>query len=173
MYHNALSTNVVVSDILRYARKNKDSGGGSGEDEDLSEQVAEMRKIIHRQEKILEAAGLAVPRGTSSPTSDPVPSSGPSDPSPALPDAAAFGGSGAVASTTSGSRPGYGRAVSMSGMDVWGDMALGDVGDMSRESRPAGADSGGTSIGHAVPTMPQQSNAQGFSFSQPDTMPPR
>eukprot|EP00529_Nitzschia_sp_RCC80_P002602 CAMPEP_0113499794 /NCGR_PEP_ID=MMETSP0014_2-20120614/31949_1 /TAXON_ID=2857 /ORGANISM="Nitzschia sp." /LENGTH=2183 /DNA_ID=CAMNT_0000394015 /DNA_START=271 /DNA_END=6822 /DNA_ORIENTATION=- /assembly_acc=CAM_ASM_000159 len=173
LYHNALSTNVVVSDILRYARKNKDSGGGSGEDEDLSEQVAEMKKIIYRQEKILEAAGLSAPRGTSSPTSDPVPSSGPSDPSPGLPDSNAFGGSGAVASTISGSRPGYGRAVSMSGMDVWGDMALGDVGDMSRETRPASADSGVTSTGHVVPTMPQQRSAQGFSFSQPDTMPPR
>lgn len=176
LYHNALSTNVVVSDILRYARKNKESGGGGSSegDEDLVEQVAEMKKIMHRQEKILEAAGLAAPRGgISSSTSDSLPG-GPMDHSPPLPDASRFGSSGAGVSSSGAPRSGYGRAVSMSGMDVWGDMALGDVGDLSTEATGLRSQSDDQAF-HFTPTttLPQHTNAQGFSFSQPDTMPPR
>jgi callose synthase len=154
LYHNALSANVVVSDILRYARKNKESSGGGEADEDLVEQVAELRKVVQRQEQLLTGAGLSAgnalaSRGESySPTETP-------EPQPRAPRA------------QSGGR--YGRAISMTGMDVWGDMALGDVGDFSRD-----AGSGGTMMTESTAgSSATQSTSQGFSFSQPDTMPPR
>jgi callose synthase len=149
LYHNALSTNVVVSDILRYARKNKDSGGGQA-NEDLVEQVAELRKLVQRQDQILSGAGLSDTTSLSSQAPEAV--------APELP-------AGRTAPT--GGRS-YGRAISMSGMDVWGDMALGDVGEFSYNQGAAPAES-------SQPTSSVRSNTnpQGFSFSSPDTMPPR
>jgi callose synthase len=152
LYHNALSTNVVVSDILRYARKTKESGGSGGEaNEDLMDQVAELKKVVNRQEKVLESMGLSNPRENTTdgqsaasvehpPADKSYPSSGPS-------------------------KSGYGRAVSMSGMDLWGDMALGDVGDLPKGQ---GGQISGSSSQHV-----QYTSSTGFSFSQPDTMPPR
>merc|ERR1711935_765654 len=63
LYHNALSTNVVVSDILRYARRTKESGGiGAGEaNEDLLDQVNELKKVVNKQEKMLESMGISSP----------------------------------------------------------------------------------------------------------------
>ncbi|KAL3922916.1 MAG: hypothetical protein SGILL_001947 [Bacillariaceae sp.] len=148
LYHNALSTNVVVSDILRYARKTKESGGSGGEaNEDLMDQVNELRKVVHRQEKMLESMGVTTPRD-SSPQNAPV----------------SIEQDLAQPSTLGGSRPGYGRAVSMSGMDVWGEMALGDVSEMQEQAPPM-------PIPGAQPI--QASRSDGFSFSQPDAMPPR
>jgi callose synthase len=156
LYHNALSANVVVSDILRYAKKAKDSGGGAEADENLVEQVAELRKVVQRQEQVLAVAGLASgnetmsmtdqhPASTEAPAPEPMPMRG----------------------QASGGRN-YGRAISMSGMDVWGDMALGDTADLSRGSTSTtGADGAQSNSSFA------SSGAQGFSFSQPDTMPPR
>ena len=76
---------------------------------------------------------------------------------------AATADKGPATRTQSAGGLGYGRAISMSGMDLWGDMALGDIGELS-------AAQGG-------PVITSQSSApsrsQGFSFSQPDTMPPR
>ena len=133
LYHNALSTNVVVSDILRYARKTKESGSGEA-NEDLVEQVAELRKLVQKQEQLLASAGLAT-QGVVDPRREPERSSGRA----------------------------YGRAFSMSGMDVWGDMALGDLGDLAKSQLSTGPG----------PTSQSERNASGFSFSQPDTMPPR
>ncbi|KAG7363584.1 1,3-beta-glucan synthase component-domain containing protein [Nitzschia inconspicua] len=150
LYHNALSTNVVVSDILRYARKTQESGGsGGGEaNEDLMNQVNELKKIVHRQEKMLESLGIATPR-EGSPHTAPIPIE------QNLVEPTVLPGS---------SRPGYGRAVSMSGMDVWGEMALGDVSEMKDQ---------GPSIAAPTSQPIQHSSATGFSFSQPDVMPPR
>jgi callose synthase len=54
LYHNALSSDVVVSDILRYARRNQQSGRSNAESShDLSEEVAELKQIIQRQEQML------------------------------------------------------------------------------------------------------------------------
>lgn len=154
LYHNALSANVVVSDILRYARKTKESGGSGETNEDLVEQVAELRKLVQRQEQILTSAGLATENDASAATPRPPTSS-------AMPGLAS-----APFRSQSTSGRGYGRAISMSGMDVWGDMALGDIGEVSQTQ------SGGSSS-----PKPKSStapiSAQGFSFSQPDTMPPR
>ncbi|KAL3922878.1 MAG: hypothetical protein SGILL_001970 [Bacillariaceae sp.] len=149
LYHNALSTNVVVSDILRYARKTKESGGSGGEaNEDLMDQVNELKKIVHRQEKMLGTLGVTTPRDSS-------PQNAPVRVEQDLAQSSALSG---------GSRPGYGRAVSMSGMDVWGEMALGDVGEMKDQGLPMTAPN----------AQPIQTSSEGdFSFYQPDAMPPR
>jgi callose synthase len=150
LYHNALSANVVVSDILRYARKNKESSGGEA-DEGLVEQVAELRKVVQRQEQLLAGAGLSAGNALASRAEPPSPPE-----THELQPRAQSGGR-------------YGRAISMTGMDVWGDMALGDVGDFSRDSG-----SGGTMLTESTAgSSATQSTTQGFSFSQPDTMPPR
>ena len=56
LYHNTLSSDVVVSNILRYARKNQEAG--SEGDVDLAEQVAELRETVQRQEELLFNAGV-------------------------------------------------------------------------------------------------------------------
>jgi callose synthase len=150
LYHNALSTNVVVSDILRYARKTKDAGGSGGEaNEDLMDQLNEMKKIVNRQEKLLESMGLSSDAREMSPQNAPV---------NVEQDPAQLG------ALSGASRLGYGRAVSMSGMDVWGEMALGDVGELKDP---------GSSLPAQSSQVMQHSSAGGFSFSQPDAMPPR
>jgi callose synthase len=151
LYHNALSTNVVVSDILRYARKTQESGGaGGGEaNEDLMDQVNELKKIVHRQEKILGSLGITPSREGSFPVA-------PAGVEPELVQPPALSGS---------SKYGYGRAVSMSGMDVWGEMVLGDVSEMK--------DQGPSNAGPRTQPMQQHTSGTVFSFSQPDVMPPR
>jgi callose synthase len=149
LYHNALSSDVVVSDILRYARKSQESGGSAGENSDLVEQVAELKRLVLKQEQLLTSSGIAGGSRLATSTT-------------------AVSGSSTAASgllRSQGEReklPGYGRALSMSGIDVWGDMALGD----------------GMSTSYTQPSQDtfydmSRPQAQGFSFSQPDAMPPR
>jgi callose synthase len=157
LYHNALSTNVVVSDILRYARKTKESGGSGENTEDLQEQVAELRKLVQKQEQILAGAGIASAADAMSNNDQGLPQGGP----PTL-------DKGPNTRTQSAGGLGYGRAISMSGMDVWGDMVLGEFGDLN--AAQGGPVTSGPS--QSVSSVPP-SRAQGFSFSQPDTMPPR
>eukprot|EP00541_Cyclophora_tenuis_P019136 CAMPEP_0116543380 /NCGR_PEP_ID=MMETSP0397-20121206/1526_1 /TAXON_ID=216820 /ORGANISM="Cyclophora tenuis, Strain ECT3854" /LENGTH=204 /DNA_ID=CAMNT_0004067467 /DNA_START=205 /DNA_END=819 /DNA_ORIENTATION=+ len=147
LYHNALSADVVVGDILRYARKNRDSGGDDG-DEDLAEQVAELRKLVQKQEELLTNAGVtqnALGGNVEPPSQAPQ--------TDAMADLVST--SSPNLQITTPSAPG--RSLSMSGLDVWSDMALGD-GVGSRDDQGTGFD------------MPRQA---GFSFTQPDTMPPR
>lgn len=158
LYHNALSTDVVVSDILRYARKTQESSGEGG-DEDLAEQVAELKKIVQKQEQLLATAGL-LDEGTRANDASlaEILSSGstvekqPQPSTQSMPIARAPVGR-------------YGRAFSMSGMDVWGNMALGDTGELRQQS-------GIPENAQPINTLPS-SSMQGFSFTQPDTMPPR
>jgi len=160
LYHNALSTDVVVSDILRYARKTQESGGEANED--LTEQIAELKKIVQKQEQILTNAGLLNEGAPSGAGMSTAPSSGSVAELLAAPVASV---EPAVRPPAEAGRP-YGRALSMSGMDVWGNMALGDT--QTDESRQ----------GITFSTETPNANAsapplQGFSFTQPDTMPPR
>ncbi|KAI2501724.1 1-3-beta-glucan synthase component [Fragilaria crotonensis] len=149
LYHNALSSDVVVSDILRYARKSQESGGSAGENSDLVEQVAELKRLVLKQEQLLTSSGIASGNRLATSTTT---VSGSSTAAPGL-------------LKSQGEReklPGYGRALSMSGIDVWGDMALGD----------------GMSTSYTQPSQDtfydtSRPQAQGFSFSQPDAMPPR
>jgi callose synthase len=140
LYHNALSTNVVVGNILRYARKTKESGGEVNED--LVEQVAELRKVVQRQEQALGRVGLSSASEPPSPT-----------------EVSPFG-------------PGriYGGShSSMTGMNVYSDMAFGARGDFGR-----GNSSGGTLMTESSSSSDTRSGTQGgFSFIQPHTMPPR
>jgi callose synthase len=150
LYHNALSTDVVVGDILRYARKTQESGGGGGEvDEDLKEEVEELKKVVQRQELILQNAGLLGGGSSSSNAVASLVSSGSEEfivPAPTAPAPASRGMRG---------------ALSMSGMDVWGDMA-----GLRREQHSA----------HVAPMSSQSAEgapASTYSFAQPDIMPPR
>lgn len=153
LYHNALSSNVVVSDILRYARRTQESSSGTEGHDDLLDQVAELRKIVQKQEAMLAHAGL-MPSG---PGGDSVSTTNLTSPTQTPPS---------FQKNEQNTGRAYGRAISMSGMDVWGDMALGDVGDLPR--------SGTSGVPPESQTVrPSSQTAQGFSFSQPDTMPPR
>jgi len=153
LYHNALSTNVVVSDILKYARKTKESGGtGSGEaNEDLLDQVNELKKVVHKQQKILESMSLSASSSDAYPDAQ-VPISVEHKPqAPTTRDPLAR-------------RNEFGRAKSMTGMELWGEMALGDVGNQE--------DSFAVQISQTVQTTQQPSD--GFHFSpHPEAMPPR
>jgi callose synthase len=64
LYHNALSSDVVVSNILRYARKSQESGGQSAPNEDLVEQIAELRKLVQKQEQMIESIASGDVRST-------------------------------------------------------------------------------------------------------------
>uniref|UniRef100_A0A7S1UZ62 1,3-beta-glucan synthase n=2 Tax=Grammatophora oceanica TaxID=210454 RepID=A0A7S1UZ62_9STRA len=165
LYHNALSSDVVVSDILRYARKTQESGGrDSGEtDEDLKEEVAELRKIVQRQEHLLMSAGLVSSDGTQGPPSPAKPASAlDSLLSPATQQPS-------IKRNASDPRSNYGRTVSMSGLDVWSSMAVGSSDPYSSDAAQSLSATG------TDPTRSQQQQygGTGFSFTQPDTMPPR
>jgi callose synthase len=161
LYHNALSSDVVVGDILRYARKTQESAGGAEGQEDLVEQVAELRKIVQRQEQMLMGAGF-VPSQT--------PSNGlPSTESGVNLISAATQIRPDIRSQLDTTR--YPRAHSMSGLDIWSDMTT-TLGDTA-----AGSDRINNLTASVDPNPPPSTQPQtrfdGFSFSQPVTMPPR
>lgn len=168
LYHNALSADVVVSDILRYAQKSQKSGA-SQDDEDLIEQVAELRKLVQKQQELISGykdVDVAVKRNEStdaiaelvSPrsTEDEVQIIRP----PTASLANRIGGLG-------------GRAISMTGLDVWGPMTMSEGGQTDRNGVDAFSNQYQTS-GYNVNNSAQQSGStQEFRFSQPDVMPPR
>jgi callose synthase len=158
LYHNALSTDVVVSDILRYARRTQESGSGGGENtEDLVEQISELRKVVQRQEQALAFAGLIGSDASTSPINMVSPPPGQ-----------------AQRHASDGGR-GYGRTLSLSGLDVWGNMALGDL--QAEELRQLNASMEAAPQMIAAPQMVDVHTTstpnQGFSFAQPEVMPPR
>jgi callose synthase len=161
LYHNALSTDVVISDILRYAQKTQKSDTVAN-GEDLIQQLAELRKVVQRQEDMLAGVGLkqadkSVKRNESTDAIAELvaPNSDEDEVKISRPVAAA-GGMG-------------GRALSMSGLDVWGPMTIGEGTQTDRSNE------GFASYQNAEYTSnPTQSNPmQDFTFSQPDQMPPR
>jgi callose synthase len=167
LYHNALSSDVVVSDILRYAQKSQKSGGD--EDEELVEQVAELRKLLQKQEEMLMNTGLMAvdkSRVTRNESTDAFaelvsPGTGTevSIHQPAAQRQAGFGGGGRFGA----------RAFSMTGLDVWGPMAIGAGDD---DDRPT--NSMGTYQNMEIQASRGQAKSdEAFSFSQPDQMPPR
>ena len=157
LYQNALSTDVVVSDILRYARKSQESGSGES-NEELIEQLSELRRLIQKHEQVFASAGFTTGKlnlSSSGSVADLILS-----PTPEAP----------VRSASSGSNQPVSRALSMSGIDVWGNMALGDVqADELKFSQL----SSGSAIDGSQPISAASQFSQGFSFTQPDTMPPR
>lgn len=160
LYHNALSTDVVVSNILRYARKSQESGGNTAPNEDLIEQISELRKIVQKQEEMIESLGS----GGKPPSSNTMKQNPSTDAIASLIKSPSPEPMNIQHNPTAGfSRPGMGgRTVSASTLDVWGEMALGD--------------STGQSGYDPTPVMQAPVTMQGttdFSFSQPDVMPPR
>ena len=154
LYQNALSTDVVVSDILRYARKAQESGSGEN-NEELIEQISELRRIVQKQEQVLASAGLTTGNmnlSSSGSVADLI-----MGPTPEAPIRSAS------------SNVPVSRALSMSGIDVWGNMALGDVqaDELKFSQLPGGA------VDVSQATGANSKFSQGFSFTQPDTMPPR
>lgn len=163
LYHNALSSDVVVSDLLRYARKNQLADGSEDDNESLVEQVTELRKLVQKQDEVISASGLRrnVPAPTQVESTDAMANL--LQPSKEVIKIN-------LPSTTSSKQGGVsmgGRALSMSGLDVWGSMAMGDTEDS--------AAAGGTYVQSDTPQQQSSSNRNnpGFSFTQPDTMPPR
>lgn len=166
LYHNALSSDVVVSNILRYARKSQESGGTAAPNEDLAEQISELRKIVQKQEQMIENLGSGggnvkgYPSGLKqNPSTDAIASliNAPSEQMNILAPVAPVGG------TWSGGRPGMGvKTLSASTLDVYGEMALGDA------AVPQGGYQMAPTMHTATPT-----GTGDFSFTQPDVMPPR
>ena len=160
LYHNALSNDVVVSDILRYARKNQEAMSGSENEEDLIEQINELRRMVMKQEQMLKSVGAGNNSGSSvdavANLIKPTPvyaSSKATNPSPVV--------SAPPAPAPSPARPTAKRVMSLSNLDVWGSMAMGD--DASG-SEVQDLFQSGTEMVQTVP---------GFRFTQPDELPPR
>lgn len=184
LYHNALSQDVVVSDILRYARKNQESGAGESA-EDLMEQLTELKKLVQKQEDILVTAGLSTKSGHPSMATMPLGSYGYAMPSYPGPPS----GSDPAGRTSDKvpARASYGRAVSMTGLDVWRQMALGDTDETSATALPTAPPppppppsrpfyQEGVGTGTVMPirsASASSSSSSVFSFTQPDAMPPR
>lgn len=161
LFHNALSTDVVVSDILRFARKNKESGVSATEANDnLIEQVYELKKIVAKQEELLRKGGM-------------VRNSSGVDIASQSTDAVAT----LIKPSTSKSKfkPNIMKRVirpvnSMGALDVYQEMAVGtNVSSSSSHNQnnsPYGSE--------PSKTYNQGSSTNGgFEFAQPDTMPPR
>jgi callose synthase len=163
LYHNALSTDVVVSDILRYAQKSQKAGGEKEKrDEELVEQVSELRKLVQKQEQMMMNAGLlkddksAVSRNESTDAfAELVSPDTEDDVQIHQPAQSSMFGGGA-------------RAMSMTGLDVWGPMTIGD-GNQD-DARRGLMDSYQNVEYNSSQTRPKSG---AFTFSQPDQMPPR
>lgn len=154
LYHNALSTDVVVSDILRYARKSMEGAGLTEADVDLVGEVAELKKHILVQDELLRNAGLI--KSPSSIDLSSASSQALVNPSPVVSDIQPRRQEGFTGK----------KVMSMSGLDVWGDMALGS-------SKEATNLQGGYGTSHGVQDAVLAPKVPGFSFSQPEAMPPR
>lgn len=165
LYHNALSADVVVGDILRYAQKAQKSGGKAEDNEELVEQIAELRKLIQVQEQMLMSKGLidqnkivkrnestdAFPELFSPSADEEIPIHQPPQ-------------------TQTKGLMGRGKIKSMTGLDVWGPMTIGD-GETSGEEMTMDVMSSYQNLEQSTPI--KTSNNEEFSFSQPEKMPPR
>ena len=170
LYHNALSTDVVVEDILKYSRRSQEKEGtGRGErEEELDVQVKELRQMLARQEAILHqmagggeaGADLGVSNAllTRNVSTDAI--------------AALVSDSSNMSASLSQLRSSYaepeddgGRVMSMSNLNVWSGMAGVEAPHVEDD------DSAGTR--ERGLTAPSVSSAGEFEFSQPDRMPPR
>lgn len=164
LYHNALSSDVVVSNILRYARKSQESGGTAPPNEDLVEQISELRKLVQKQEQMIESLGSG--GGNAKGASSGLKQNPSTDAIASLINAPSGGEQMNIQTSVGGTwtreRGMGGKTLSASTLDVWGEMALGD----------AAVPQGGY---QTAPTMPTSATTgtSDFSFTQPDVMPPR
>ena len=167
LYHNALSGDVVVEDILKYAKKNMQSGGNEKSNDDLLEQIAELRKIVNAQQDVINSG--AIPTGgfrryDRNESTDAI---------SAMSQGKIFMDE-TVEKKSSYPAP-MKKVLSTSAMDVWGSMAMGAEDDTFHggasqsltASQPTsyGATSAGSTRGTTI--------SSDFSFTSPDVMPPR
>jgi len=154
LYHNALSNDVVVSDILRYARRNYDSQN-SDEEEDLAEQVAELRRLVAKQEQMLLSGGKALTPESRNASTDAITALISSEQGYSMP--------------TPAPQQKLQRPISMSGLNVWGEMALGDESTSDQSNTITS-----TSYQQTYnPSAPDSGSSRTFEFKQPENMPPR
>ena len=158
LYQNALSSDVVVSNILRYARKSQESGGATAPNEDLVEQISELRKLVYKQEQMIESMGggssLGLNRNASTDAITKLIGQQSQEPMQIQPNVYAR-------QTMTGPVGLGGKTLSASTLDVWGDMAMGDD-----------AQSGYQVTSQQVP-LQSATGARDFTFTQPTDMPPR
>lgn len=153
-----------MSNILRYARKSQESGGTAAPNEDLVEQIAELRKIVQKQEQMIENIGSS--SGNAKGSSSGLRQNPSTDAIASLINAPSGGEQMNIQTSVGGTwtrdRGMGGKTLSASTLDVWGEMALGDA------SVPQGGY-------QTAPTRhaPNSSGTSDFSFTQPDVMPPR
>jgi len=165
LYHNALSNDVVVSDILRYARKNQEAMSGSENEEDLMEQINELRRMVMKQEQMLKAVGAEKASRGSDSSADAVANL--INPAPTYDSSKAptadihSSASVATASAPAPVRPTAKRVMSLSNLDVWGSMAMGE-------------DASSTEVQDLFQSNQEMARTvPGFRFTQPDELPPR
>lgn len=159
LYHNALSSDVVVSDILRYARRSQESGSSGETNEDLVEQITELRKIVQKQEQVLVGAGLVpvgglMAKSTSSASISELFPGTAASPQPRGP-------------SVSISEPPQ-RVMSVSELDVWNSMAQVDVETANTNENETRLPAQGRN-----PAPANQAGTSEFIFSQPEGLPPR
>jgi len=167
LYHNALSGDVVVEDILKYAKKTMQSGGSDKSNDDLVEQIAELRKIVNTQQELINSGTLSAGKIRSYDRNEST------DAISAMSQGRIFMGEGAATKSTF-TAP-MKKVLSTSAMDVWGSMAMGGEDDTQQggasqslaASQPMsyGATSSSASKGTTL--------SSDFSFTSPDVMPPR
>jgi len=168
LYNSALGSNVVIEDILRFSRKSQEKAGSG--DEELESQVSELRRLILKQDIMLQNMEGAkggrdgkggAPRGLNESSKD-------------------FNAStDALVTMVGGNRPNFKKADpsddsdshrrppprvhSMTSMDIWSSLALGGV--------EGGIDMGPAETSAQVaPMSPPRTD---FNFSQPAELPPR
>ena len=167
LYHNALSSDVVIEDILKYSRRSQEKEGGSGGSEDIDTQVAALREMIQKQEVMLQklAGGgtiggeVIMERNESTDALAVLVSEG-NDNNAAV-----------MRELGQGRRDNHqgGRVQSMSNFSIYQSMATGDGTDMGGLGGGAGGGVGGRAGGdEGVGGF-----GGSFEFSSPDTLPPR
>lgn len=160
LYQNALSEEVVVEDILKYAKKSMKSSENE-KNVDLEEQIAELRRIVNAQQEIIASQnyGSTSSRQTMfrrNESTDAINLMNQED--------IAIDGSGESAYSIP-----IKKVLSTSAMDVWGSMAMGVDDDANIDSQALGTrKSTTTNI-----SIPVTSSSSDFSFKSPDVMPPR
>jgi len=153
LYNSALGSNVVIDDILRFSRKSQEKAGA--ESEELEVQVTELRKLVLKQEVDLEqlgrGGGASEPSGTggmkSNASTDAIHTT--IEPPKAKPSA------------PTAPPPPPPRVHSMTSMDIWGQLTIG---------QELGGIDDGMGGGQQTPTSPVRTDS---NFAQPTKLPPR
>ena len=123
LYHNALSSDVVIEDILKYSRRSQEKEGGRG-DGDVDSQVEQLRAMIMKQDLLLKkliegkvGEGVEVEMERNESTD-------------ALAVLVSDSNDNSVMRELGKDRDPGGRVMSMSNLSIYQSMATGDGGDV-------------------------------------------